>query len=74
MGVFLLYDLGYEKAPVCEIWCFYHILNTMVDFWTLAPVLQGVCKPQLQMRQAIYRRMHDHPVYELNPGNFVFYK
>ena len=47
VGVFLLYALGDEKAPVCEIWCFYHILNTRVDFWTLAPVLQGVCKPQL---------------------------
>ena len=68
MGVFLFYDLGDEKAPVCEIWCFYHILNTIVDFWTLAPVLQGVCKPQL------HRRMHDYPVYEINPGNFVFYK
>ena len=74
VGVFLLYDLGDEKAPVCEILCFYHILNTRVDFWTLAPVLQGVCKPQLQMRQFIVDCMHDYPVYEINPGNFVFYK
>ena len=33
-GVFLLYDLGDVKAPVCGIWCFCHNLNTMVDFWT----------------------------------------
>ena len=39
LGVFLLYDLGDEKAPVCEIWCFYHNPNTLVDFWTLAPLL-----------------------------------
>ena len=36
---FLLYDLGDENAPVCEIWCFYHNPNTLVDFWTLAPLL-----------------------------------
>ena len=39
IGVFLLYDSGDEKAPVCGIWCFYHNLNTLVDFWTLAPLL-----------------------------------
>ena len=27
-----LYDLGDEKAPVCEIWSFYHNLNTIVIF------------------------------------------
>ena len=37
--MFLLNDLGNEKAPVCEIWCFYHNPNTMVDFCTLAPVI-----------------------------------
>ena len=37
--VFYLYDLEDEKAPVCEILCFYHYLNTMADFWTLAPLL-----------------------------------
>ena len=39
LGVFLLYDLGDEKAPVCEIWRFYHNPNILVDFWTLAPLL-----------------------------------
>ena len=57
LGVFLSYDLGDIKAFVCEIWCFYHILNAIVDFWTLVPVLQGVCKPQLQMRQFIVECM-----------------
>ena len=28
-----------------------------MNFWTLAPVLQGVCKPQLQMRQFIVECM-----------------
>ena len=37
LRVFLLYDLGDEKALVCEIWCFYHNPNTLVDFLTLAP-------------------------------------
>ena len=60
MGVFLFYDLGDEKAPVCEILCFYHILNTMVDFWTLAPV--GPTTRGMQTTttdEAIHRRMHD---------------
>ena len=38
LGVFLLYDLRDENAPVCEIWCFYHNPNTLVDFWILAPL------------------------------------
>ena len=39
IGVFLLYDIGDEKAPVCEIWCFHRNPNNLVDFWTLAPLL-----------------------------------
>ena len=38
-GLFLLSDYRDEKAPVCAIWCFYHNPNTMVLFWTLAPLL-----------------------------------
>ena len=73
VGVFLLYDLGDEKAPVCEIWCFYHILNTRVDFWTLAQcTTRGMQTTTTD--EAIHRRMHDYPVYEINHGNFVFYK
>ena len=73
MGVFLLYDLGDVKAHVCEIWCFYHILNTMVDFWTLAQCTTRSMQTTTT-DEAIHRRMHDYPVYEINPGNFVFYK
>ena len=36
IGVFLLYDLGDEKAPVCEIWYFYHNPNSLVDFLDLS--------------------------------------
>ena len=38
-GLFLLSDYRDEKAPVCAILCFYHNPNTMVLFWTLAPLL-----------------------------------
>ena len=37
--LFLLYDSGDKKAPVCEIWSFNHNKNTSADFWTLAPLL-----------------------------------
>ena len=51
LGGFLLYDLGDEKAPVCEIWCFYHNPNTLVDFWTLAPLLTGRRKTHWTLSQ-----------------------
>ena len=38
-GMLLLYDLGDEKAPVCENLHFYHNPNTLVDFLPLAPLL-----------------------------------